>query len=105
VQKLEDPILLRVRKALTGAFGDRIERLVLYGSRARGDARTDSDYDVALFLHDLDNPWSEMDQIARIELLIMDETEAFIHTTPFPAGAWASRTTLMGEIRREGLDL
>ena len=32
---------------------DRIERLVLFGSRARGDAHVASDYDIAVFLKDL----------------------------------------------------
>jgi predicted nucleotidyltransferase len=31
-------------------YGDRIERVVLFGSRARGDAQENSDYDVAVFL-------------------------------------------------------
>src|SRR5438874_9741392 len=40
------------RATLTEIYGDRIERVVLFGSRARGDAREDSDYDVAVFLRD-----------------------------------------------------
>jgi uncharacterized protein len=43
-----DPILMRFRAALADAHGERIERVVLFGSRARGDARPDSDYDVAV---------------------------------------------------------
>lgn len=34
-----DPILIRFRDALKALYGERIERMVLYGSRARGDAR------------------------------------------------------------------
>jgi uncharacterized protein len=34
-----DPIMRRFRAALDEAYGDRIERVVLFGSRARGDAR------------------------------------------------------------------
>jgi predicted nucleotidyltransferase len=44
-----DPVLARFCRALTETYGDRLERVVLYGSRSRGDARTDSDYDVAVF--------------------------------------------------------
>ena len=45
-----DPILSQFRSALDQLYGARIERVVLYGSRARGDGQPDSDYDVAVFL-------------------------------------------------------
>ena len=38
----DDPILQRFRAALDALYGDRIERVVLFGSRARGEAREDS---------------------------------------------------------------
>jgi predicted nucleotidyltransferase len=38
-----DPILTRFRAALGALYGSRLERVVLFGSRARGDARADSD--------------------------------------------------------------
>ena len=41
-----DPVLVRFRKALNEMYGGRLERAVLFGSRARGDARDESDYDV-----------------------------------------------------------
>jgi predicted nucleotidyltransferase len=40
----DDPVLKRFRAALDTLYGDRIERVVLFGSRARGDARQASDY-------------------------------------------------------------
>src|SRR5215218_1916711 len=48
-----DPILKRFRATLDEMYGDRLERVVLFGSRARGDAGEDSDYDIAVFLKDL----------------------------------------------------
>jgi predicted nucleotidyltransferase len=36
-------------------FPGKISRVILFGSRARGDARRDSDYDVAVFVRDLEN--------------------------------------------------
>ena len=50
---LEDRVLIRFRAGLDIAYGPRLERVVLFGSRARGDARPGSDYDVAVFLRDI----------------------------------------------------
>ena len=57
VSTIADPVLKRFREALGGLYGERIERVVLYGSRARGDADASSDYDVAVFLHDFVDRW------------------------------------------------
>lgn len=100
-----DPVLTRFRTALDRVYGDRVERVVLFGSRARGDARPDSDYDVAVFLKDLGDRWSEADRIADIATDILDETGALIHAMPYRAGTYLDRTPLMHEVRREGREL
>jgi len=66
-----DPILLKFRAVLDEVYGERIERVVLYGSRARGDAHLELDYDVAVFLTDLTDRWNEIDRIAEIETDIL----------------------------------
>jgi predicted nucleotidyltransferase len=102
---IDDPILKRFRAALDALYGDRIERVVLYGSRARGDAREDSDYDVAVFLHGLVNRRQEVRRIVPIVVEIIDDTGAVIHAMPCRAGSYEDRTSLMREIRYEGVDL
>jgi uncharacterized protein len=77
-----DPILKRFRAALHELYGDWAERVVLYGSRTRGDAYEDSDYDVAVFLRDMADRAAEMDRLAYNEA-----------------------TPLMHEIRMYGVDL
>jgi predicted nucleotidyltransferase len=98
-------VLNRFRAGLDALYGERIERVVLFGSRARGDARSDSDYDVAVFLKVLTDRWQEADRLADLATDVMDETGAFIHAMPYAAGAYRERTPLMHEVRREGLDL
>ena len=98
-------ILSKLRAALDTLYGKRIERVVLYGSRARGDARPDSDYDVAVFLEDLDNRWAEADRIALAASHITTETGEVIHAMPYRAGSYQERTPIMHELRREGIDL
>ena len=103
--KIENPILRRFRAALDKVYGDKIERVVLFGSRARGDARSDSDYDIAVFLKELTIFDKEAEQIARIEIDILNDTGAVINAMPFSAGAYNRRTGLMRELRREGHNL
>jgi uncharacterized protein len=101
----EDPVLIRFRAALDALYGERIERVVLFGSRARGDAREDSDYDVAVFLKDLTDRWPELDRLADLSTDILDETGEFIHAMPYRAGSYNERTPLMHEVRADGIDL
>ena len=101
----EDPILRRLRAALDQLYGSRLERVVLFGSRARGEARADSDYDVAVFIRDLDDRWQEVDRIVPVVTDIIDDTGAVVHAMPYLAGSYENRTSLMREIRREGIDL
>ena len=100
-----NPILAKFRDALNGIYGERLERIVLYGSLARGDARPDSDYDVAVFLRDLGDRFAEMNRLADLSTHILDETGEFIHAMPYRGGSYAERTPLMHEIRAEGIDL
>lgn len=100
-----DPVLTRLRHDLDAAFGDRIERVVLYGSRARGDAQADSDYDVAVFLKNYTNRQHERPYLSSIETEVFDHTGGLIHALSFKAESWNNRTPLMGAIRRDGIDL
>jgi predicted nucleotidyltransferase len=103
--RVSDPILARFRAALDTLFGDRLERVVLFGSRARGDANAESDYDVAVFLRDMTDRWGDARRLSVIETDILAETGAFIHSVPYRAGTYRQRTPLMHEIRRDGVDL
>lgn len=105
VPPISDPILRRFRATLAGLYGDRLERAVLFGSRARGDARPDSDYDVAVFLRDYHGLWDEAGPLADATTEILYDTGAVLTPIPFPAEAYHERTAQMNEIRQEGIDL
>lgn len=103
-QIANDPVLSCFRAALAETHGDRLERAVLFGSRARGDFRPDSDYDIAVFIHDPDGWFDEVVRLADLGTDILMHTGAVISAKPFRAGAYDDPLPLMTEIRSEGLD-
>ena len=105
VHPCDDPVLKQLRAALNEMYGERIERVVLFGSRARGDAHEDSDYDVAVFLRDMTDRFAEMDRLADLGTDILNETGEFVHAMPYRAGSYDERTPLMLAVRSEGIDL
>lgn len=101
----DDPVLRRFQVALKGLYGDRMARALLFGSRARGDAHPESDYDIAIFLTELPDIWLERRRLADLRVDFLDATGAFFEVQPFPIAAWGDRTPIMHEIRRDGLPL
>jgi predicted nucleotidyltransferase len=62
---------------------------VLFGSRARGQAGKDSDYDVAVFLNgltedDLAQRWHELDRLADLRSKILSDTDVFNRRQTIP---------------------
>ena len=102
---VNDRILKRFRGAPDDVYGSRLERVVPFGSRARGDAREGSDYDVAVFIKDLGSLSRELDRLADLETDILFDTGAIVNALPFAAGAYRDRTGFMDELRRDGIDL
>jgi uncharacterized protein len=101
----KDSVLDSIRSALRTMYGDRLDRVVLFGSHARGEARPDSDYDVAVFLKSLPDRWAELDRLAKLRVDLLDAKDVFFDAKPYPAEAYHERSALMREIRRDGLEL
>jgi antitoxin ChpS len=64
-------------------FGERLRGLVLFGSRARGDHRPDSDADVAVFLDRIDDPIAAQMDIAEDSYAVFLSHELFIEPWVF----------------------
>jgi len=61
--------LSELRQRLETVYGDRLVRLVLYGSQARGDARPWSDIDVLVVLK---GPVDQFEELSRTEDAVAD---------------------------------
>lgn len=104
---LEDGALLM---ALSGLSQDpEIQRLVLFGSRARGDARQDSDLDLLLLLRGTLTPEREKLWRRRVRALLLPLLPVdldLLISDAATAAHWAgSRWHVLGHIHREGVPL
>jgi len=92
------------RRAVEHALPGRIDDVLLFGSRARGEAKRGSDYDVAVLVRDLS------DRLA-VRRAVSDA--AYPHVVAglplrpllLPAGYLASANELADDIRRDGVEV
>ena len=112
---LQAPTEAEVAKALAAVaeavhvhYGDRLEGLYLFGSRARGDHRPDSDADVVVVLADGD--WAEWVERRRLNRLAYDAGfDCGLDIQPWPVSfaEWTSEraTPLVRSARQEATPL
>ncbi|MDE5088224.1 MAG: nucleotidyltransferase domain-containing protein [Trichodesmium sp. St16_bin2-tuft] len=62
-------IIAKTRLGLENLYGQQLDRLILFGSQARGDARPDSDIDLLIVLK---NSFDYSQESDRISYLIAD---------------------------------
>ena len=105
-----DPVLVRLKAELVKLYGPRLKKALLYGSRARGDFREDSDYDVLVVLKPPFDHWTELRRLAKLSSDITWDTVG--GDTPVVASFKAvteadiaARTGFMHNVRREMIAL
>jgi uncharacterized protein len=88
----------------------RVERALLYGSRARGDHRPDSDADLALVLNEQADDWRLLWDLSGLAYDVYLKTGVMIQPVPISSDDWADpdhfvRPSFLRNITREGIPL
>ena len=102
----ERQILDQVVAALHGHYGERLSRVVLFGSRARRDHQEFSDFDLLVVLNDEPNQRVERKAISDIVWPICLGMEAVIQCSAVSRQRWETdQTALFRNVREEGVAL
>ena len=104
---LSDPILARLKRELVELYGPRLQQVLLYGSRARGDFSEESDYDVLVVLEGPFHWWDEVKRLGRIssDVAIKSAGVVMFSLRPVTAAQIQERTGFMHNVRREAVPL
>lgn len=101
---LSDDILRRIRACLAETFGQRLQKVILYGSEVRGEAEPDSDIDLLVLLDgpidDHDDSWACINCLYPLVL----ELERPIHAKPVDVNVYdAQEWPLYQNVKQEGI--
>ena len=97
-------LLSELHSELQKLYGDRLVKLVLYGSHARGEANPDSDIDVMVVLKPPVSSTSEILNMAEITTALSLKYQELISILPISEiDFYDKQTSLLYFVRQEGL--
>jgi uncharacterized protein len=97
-------ILKELRERLVEHYGDRLVKVVLFGSQARGDATPGSDIDVMVVLKGEVQPSEELEQTGDLVAALSLKYDVLLSTIFRPEEAfYHSETPLLINVRQEGV--
>jgi predicted nucleotidyltransferase len=103
----QDPawsVIAEFKKAVQALYGERFDRLVVFGSVARNGATKESDIDLMLVLHGDVDVGREVDRVADAKYEIDLRHGTLTSVVPISLGDFLTRVSpLLMNVRREGI--
>jgi predicted nucleotidyltransferase len=99
-----EPILAELKLRLKDLYAERLKGLYLFGSYARGEARADSDIDVAMVLDDFERELLEIDRAGDVAAEVGLEYDCLISLIPVREGELrVGASSFLRTVGREGV--
>jgi predicted nucleotidyltransferase len=101
-----ETLLQQLGTQLAALYGERLHRIVLYGSQARGDATEASDVDVMVVLEGDVDAWTEIQRMSEPALKVELEYEEMITLYPVSRDDFEREAIpVLVNARREGIEV
>jgi predicted nucleotidyltransferase len=98
-------ILAPLREYFEQEYQDRLDRLILFGSQARGDATATSDIDLLIVLEDPVNASDELERTSHFVAQFCLEHNLLVSRLFLPRSRFETEDSpLLKNIRREGIE-
>ncbi len=96
--------LQRFTAELKSLYGPRLDSVMLYGSRARGEGGPESDIDTLIVLNSLGDFWEEFGRISPVASRVSLEYDVVISAIPTGRKEYSEAgNPLLLSVRREGM--
>jgi predicted nucleotidyltransferase len=100
------PILTLFTEKAQKIYGQKLKKVILYGSYARGMANQYSDIDLLVVLSEMESAFTEIDRLNDIKFNISLEYEVHISANPVSENTYSHSTLpLFKNISKEGIEL
>ncbi len=95
-----------IKRSLHELYGDRLVRLILFGSHARNQANSESDIDLLIVLKSPVSQVQEIYNMSDLRLKIMLEHDELVSIVPIAEEDFQTRDiAYLRNIKREGIEL
>ncbi|MCL1492950.1 MAG: nucleotidyltransferase domain-containing protein [Pseudanabaena sp. Salubria-1] len=100
------PILNELKQELQKMYGDRLVKLILFGSHARGEANPDSDIDLLAVLKSPVSQVQEISYMSDLRVKMILEHDELVSIIPITEEDFSKRNVaFLRNIRKEGIEL
>ncbi len=100
------PTLHELKLGLKELYGDRLVKLILFGSHARGEANPDSDIDLLIVLKKNISQFQEILNMSELRVRMLLEHDELVSIIPMSEEDFHTRNVaLLRNIRKEGIEL
>ena len=99
-----ESVLIRIKEHLTRIYGNRIKRVVVYGSFAKGEADEESDVDIAVVVADKLSPNKVEKNLDELLFQILMEKRELVTVFVIPESKFNTyKSPLILNIKEEGV--